>query len=393
MILKKFEPQTGKSRHLLEVSKRLCEQGHEVVLVTNKVLWDGAKEDLAHLKIHEVGGSQNSIYFREKQILAILEKENVDVIELHGGLTMSLFARRYARHATVPMVLNIHSQPTDLFREYKHLSLSDLRHDRKYIIDVDDFIGLGMRMMGYLRFWKHPKIRGVIVPSQKLKARYADIDYVYWVPSGADLKKYSPSRELRQAAREELAYKEHDSVVLFFSRAVMVRGMDTLIHACERLSADIPGLRLVFYVLSDVDEARLKRMIGRSSISNRIDIHVGRNPKMPKALQAADVCAFPFRTTGCIPEQPLTVLEAMATEKAVISTTVGSLPEIISDREDGMLVPPNDPEALAIALREVLLTRHLREKLEVNARKKVDTMYNWDTITTQTIEVYEKAVS
>lgn len=392
MILKKFEPTTGKSRHLLEVSKRLAERGDSVVLITNEVKWKGDPAVLAHLTIHVIGGSQNSLYLREREVLQMLEDEHVDVIELHGGLVMSLFAKRFARHAHVPLVLNLHSQPTDLVREIRHLRRSDPWFDRSYIMATDDWVGLIMKAVGYRWFWTHPAIRAVIVPSRKLCEQYADVPNIHWIPSGADMEKYAPSQARRDEARAQLGYRDKDRVVLFFSRAVMVRGMDTLIRACEKLASEIPDVRLVFFVLPDVDVERLKRMITSSPIASQITLNIGRNPQMPTALQAADVCAFPFRTTGCIPEQPLTVLEAMASEKAVVTTTIGSLPEIITHGEDGMLVPPNNPDALAIALQEVLNNSELRKKLEIGAREKIAREYNWDTITSTTRNVYEQAI-
>lgn len=393
MILKKFEPSTGKSRHLLEVSKRLVEAGHQISLVTNRVHWKGESEALSHIDIREIGGSQNAIYGKAKEIMQILQRKHVDIIELHGGLTMSLFARAFAQASPVPLLLNIHSQPTDIVKEMHHLSLRDLFYDRKYIIDIDDLIGLYMRARGYDHFWKHRNIHVVIVPSREMKKQYAQKEEVVWIPSGADMHKYAPSSGKREEARKLLGYSAKDRVVLFFSRAVMVRGMDTLIEACERIQKEVRGLRLVFFVLPDVDEGRLRKKIEHSSMRDQISLYVGRNPKMPLALQAADVCVFPFRTTGCIPEQPLTLLEAMASEKAVISTTVGSIPEIVTHGVSGLLVPPNNPDALAKELVHVLTNETFRKQIEQGARKAIQTGYDWDRITTETLHVYERAIA
>lgn len=390
MILKKFDPVTGKSRHLLEVSRRLVARGHVVHLVTNRVEWNGERAELQHLSITEISGSQNALYLKPKKVMQILESKGVDVIELHGGMSMSLFAKRFARIASRPLILNIHSQPTDFLHELSYLSWSDWKHDHAYIADIDDALGFFMRILGYHRFWKHPNIRAVIVPNRALEHQYRDRAPVTFIPSGADIHAYQKSLSAHDEARAILGYAPTDSVVLFYGRAVMVRGMDTIIQACELLAPTHPRLRLVMFLLEDVDLQRTLKRVEQSPARQQITLKVGRNPQMPTVLQAADVCVFPFRTTGCIPEQPLTLVEAMASEKTVVTTAIGSIPEIVQDGVNGRIVPPNNAVALSKVLAELLCDPEMRERLSRNARETIEKDYHWDVITDQTLQLYER---
>jgi glycosyltransferase involved in cell wall biosynthesis len=60
---------------------------------------------------------------------------------------------------------------------------------------------------------------------------------------------------------------------------------------------------------------------------------------------------------------PNAVLEAMATRRAVVATAVGGVPELVEDGENGLLVPPRRPAALARAILELLADPERRERL------------------------------
>ena len=69
---------------------------------------------------------------------------------------------------------------------------------------------------------------------------------------------------------------------------------------------------------------------------------------------------------------PHTLVEALAVGTPVIATSVGGVPEIVTDGENGLLVPPGDPEALAQAVRRYLGDAALRARLEAAAAPSVE---------------------
>lgn len=84
-------------------------------------------------------------------------------------------------------------------------------------------------------------------------------------------------------------------------------------------------------------------------------------------LRAAAIFVMPSRSEGL----PMALLEAMAYGMAVIATAVGGIPELVEDDGDGILVPAEDPAALAAALARLLADPALRVRLGQAARQRV----------------------
>jgi len=76
----------------------------------------------------------------------------------------------------------------------------------------------------------------------------------------------------------------------------------------------------------------------------------------------------------------------------VIATNVGGIPELIEDGKDGILVPPENPKALARAISNLLENEELREKLSQTAYKKVREKYSIDTYSVHMLDFYKSLV-
>ena len=95
---------------------------------------------------------------------------------------------------------------------------------------------------------------------------------------------------------------------------------------------------------------------------------LGQRDDIPDLLAALDIFVLPSHSEGV----SLALLEAMAAGLPVIATAVGGLPEVVTDGVNGLLIPPQDPEALAQALARLLDDPALAKKLGENARQHVE---------------------
>jgi glycosyltransferase involved in cell wall biosynthesis len=82
-------------------------------------------------------------------------------------------------------------------------------------------------------------------------------------------------------------------------------------------------------------------------------------------------CLFAVLPSICLDACPTTVLEAMASGRPVVATTTGGIVDMITDEENGLLVPPGDEYQLAEAMARLLNDADLRARLAAGARERV----------------------
>jgi glycosyltransferase involved in cell wall biosynthesis len=98
--------------------------------------------------------------------------------------------------------------------------------------------------------------------------------------------------------------------------------------------------------------------------------------EMSSQYATADLFALPSRMESF----PLVLLEAMAGGLPVVATDVGGIPELVAHGETGLLVPPNDPDALADAINDLLDDPQTMERMGERGRQLVSDQYTWDRV-------------
>jgi glycosyltransferase involved in cell wall biosynthesis len=170
------------------------------------------------------------------------------------------------------------------------------------------------------------------------------------VPNAVDLDAFPPSSpDGRRDARARLGLGAGPLVVCA-GRLCDAKGQDLLLEAWPSVTARVPDARLVL-VGEGPDRPQLER---QASGSVRL---AGHSDEMAAWLAAADVVAVPSRREG----MALTMLEAMASARSVVSTDVPGAREALGD-DAGAVVPIGDVYALAAALAERLLDPELARR-------------------------------
>ena len=146
--------------------------------------------------------------------------------------------------------------------------------------------------------------------------------------------------------------------LLCVGRVNELKGVDVAIEALGHLpvetSLDIVG------PVDPAYRARLDAAITRLGVADRVRFEVVARPELPSRYRAADALLFPVRW-----EEPfgLVPIEAMACGTPVIATGLGGSAEFLNDGENCLVVPPNDPAALAAAVTRLAGDEALRARL------------------------------
>lgn len=174
--------------------------------------------------------------------------------------------------------------------------------------------------------------------------------------------------------------------VLFFGRIWPYKGLEYLIRAQPRISAEFPRARIVIAGMGE-DFDRYRRMIhdpSRFTIKNTYVSDVDR----AELFARARVVVLPYVEASQSGVIPL----AYRFGKPVVVTSVGGLPEMVDDGITGFVVPPRDEHALAEAVLRLLRDDALRIRLGENGRRKLDTECAPDVVARQTLATYCRAL-
>lgn len=176
----------------------------------------------------------------------------------------------------------------------------------------------------------------------------------------------------RARARVALGVGESDLLVLAVGSLMKRKGHRVLLEAMRLVDA-MPGVPRwkVAIAGEGAERADLERFIAETGLAERA-LLLGNRDDVPDLQAAADVFAMPSLWEGL----PLAVLEAMFASNPVIATTASGIPEAITHDEEGLLIAPGDPSALAGALHRLLVDPALRRRLGDAARGRAEAEFS-----------------
>jgi len=202
-----------------------------------------------------------------------------------------------------------------------------------------------------------------------------------YIPNGSDFYKNALPLSTVQELRSSVV-SNNEKLIVMAGRLVYLKGGHILIKALQVLGRT--DIKVVF-IGSGRDENYLKQLVSESKLVDLVSF-MGFQPESAVAAwyQAADMVVVPSLKDVF----PLVLLEAMALEKPVIATSVGGIPELISDQKNGLLVPPDDEVKLAEAIKELLEKPNLANYLAKNAAITIRKDFSWPEIARRTLDFY-----
>lgn len=241
---------------------------------------------------------------------------------LGGALALPI-----ARHAKLPLVVTFHGGDATKDKHYEDRRLLRTIFQRRR----EALMAEARSFLCVSRFVRDTLLaRGF--PAEKLEVHYLGIE----IPESVMLPPICAS-----------------GTVLFVGRLVEKKGLDTLIDALAALKE-----RGVDLELSVLGEGPLKPVLKRHAEAARVKTHFEgwkSAAEVQKAMRRALLLAVPSRAAqgGDSEGLPTVIMEAMALGVPVVATRHAGIPEIVTDRVTGLLVPESDPAALAEAIMAI----------------------------------------
>ncbi len=193
------------------------------------------------------------------------------------------------------------------------------------------------------------------------------------IPNGVDASHFETARP---ADLSRFGIPRKGRVILFVGRLDPQKAPGDLLAAFERVAETFSDIHLLFVGHGPL-ESTLRRQVDGLPSELQARVHIaGWQEDIPAILKAGTCLAVPSLWEG----MPNVVLEAMASGLPVIATNVDGTTELLIPGETGWLVPPQSPEKLASALRQVLSHAADARNIAENAQTLCTKQFTWDTV-------------
>jgi glycosyltransferase involved in cell wall biosynthesis len=357
----------GASTHVYEVSKNLALLGHEVHVVSRRTGWtQPSHETLGGFNVHRV--------FRG--ILAPTPRSAYDTPTTQEEGGSSLAKTVYGAYLKTVHMLYAAVVAARLIA----------RNRLDIVLERETSWGAGALAAAITA---RPAVLEIIGPRYSaISVRKARRILVYTdsatpaleakkviVPAGADTDAFKPGLDAKEVRRRyNLSGRP---VVGYVGTFAGWHGLPDLVKASKTILEHLPTARFLMVGPYYEKTARLARE------TDLADAYVFTGPMpyltVPQFISASDVLVAPYNPDNQkeFTFFPLKIIEYMACGKAVVTTPVGVIPNLVKNGENGLLVKPGNPSELAQAIVRLLADRDLAERLGRRARDTVQEEYSW----------------
>lgn len=366
----------GLAAHVQGLARALVARGNRVTVVTQDAATPREHEDNG-VEVIRVGpvpvrspdfmgyAHQLNQLLLSKALELVQRGYDFDVVHAHDWI-VAFAASGIKQALRRPLVATIHATE---FGRNGGLHTDEQRH----ISDIE--------------WWLIYEAWRVIVCSQAMKDEVRHVfqapeDKVRVIPNGINIGDMQVTFD--QNLRRQFA-ADDEELLIFVGRLVFEKGVDVLLYALKHLSVVRPKVKLII-AGRGAYQPELEDLARHLGIAHQVRFvgHVDAAQR-DKLYAISNAAAFPSRY------EPfgIVALEAMAAGIPVVAGDVGGLKEIITDGEDGFLVPPSNAGALSSVLYTILDDRERARKMAAKAREKVEKIFTWDSVAEQTERVYK----
>ncbi len=356
----------GVREHIRHLDLHLRKRGHEVwVLAPSSDGSDGLESNVIRVSGMVVpvpiSGSIARITMSPgayRRVKHILKAHQFDVVHIHEPLTPVL-----------PLAVLRHSRAVNVGTFHAYRESSPAYQYAKPILEP---------------FFDRLDCRIAVSPDARdMVARYFPAEYTI-VPNGIEFDRFGSS-EVQPHER----YSDGRPCVLFVGRLEERKGFEYLLRAFPRVLEAVPRARLLVVGAYDKDDKKkFVRYARRHGLSGVRFIGWVPDEELARYYRCADVFCAPslgFESFGIV------LLEAMAAGVPIVASDIAGYRSVVTDGQEGCLVPPGDESALASALVELLSSPERREAMG-RAGHKTARRYDWGSVAGRIDEIYCRLV-
>jgi len=344
----------AKKGHRVDIIKWTAKKKTEILVVNN------------NLKVHFLPGKKIPLFQSGTDsfiphLTAYIKALSADVIHAHVLLKLTTFSSAVAcMKIRIPLIVSIHGVITP----------------GSYPLEVGQllyYFTLGRAICNIAS-----KVRCLTISDAMEMINFGcSPNKIAVIPNGVDVEKFKPYGEVM------------DELIFWGGRFIPAKGLKYLIKALYFIVKKNPTVKLMMAGDGPLF-SRINDMVRHLRIEKNVIFKgwVSHN-EMSHLINAASVYAIPSLGEG----MPYMLLEAMACGKAVVGSDIHGINDIITHNVNGILVPPQNPKALADAIMLLMEDKKLRRKLGQNARRLIIEKYDWNIISEKMEKIYCDAIN
>ena len=359
----------GIGTSIKHLAMALVKQKHKVSVLVYGQKEDGFFKDgdITIYKIKNPKIKGLSWFLTKKKIEKLantLHSENkIDIIEAPDWTGISSFI-----NSTCPLVLRLHGSDTYFCHlDNRKVKTINKYHEKKAFKNADGIISVSK--------YTAELTNTLFGLNRNFKV----------IHNGINLKLFSPQENTST-----------EKTILYFGTLIRKKGLLELPYIFNLVHEKHPKVKLVLVGKDSPDITTgnpstwqlMKHLFTKTSIK-QVDYKGAVDySKMQSLIKKANVCVFPTFAEAL----PVSWIEAMAMEKAVVASNIGWAKEVINDKKEGFLVHPTEHNIFANRILELLENETLSQQFGIAARKKVETTFSNDLVAAQSIEFYNKTI-
>lgn len=380
----------GLESHIKMISEALVKKGHSVFIITTQHPKGIEKDEINGVKLFYIKNTnpgKYSISWWQKspeKFIELHNQEKFDIVHSQGVGGYSFLKKRLHQRCNIPAVISMHGTAIDEIKSRFRLKLNI-----KVILSL-----LYLSYAYIFRDLVSLKLAGGVIATSNeqkkiLKKFYAlNEDKLHLVYNGIDTDLLRPGVDV-SLLRRKFNLADNDRVILSLARIKEEKGIQNTILALPDILKKFPETKLLVVGEGEY-KTILQELVKKLGVEKNVIFETFISyEELPKYYNLADIFVnSTIRENG----YDLTLIQAMACSTVVISSNLGSVPTVIKDGENGILVPKGNVHSLSESIIRIWQDSELRKKIEEEGRKTAVRKFSLESMAEGTIKVYEKVL-